>query len=95
MDERIIAQPKGKYAGGCVCARASPLPARVLGRQNCVHEAATLGRALQVEQLIEGGASVNMVTVDNITPLHDACIQGHPNCARLPLDAGAQVRQLQ
>uniref|UniRef100_A0A674F2Q2 Uncharacterized protein n=1 Tax=Salmo trutta TaxID=8032 RepID=A0A674F2Q2_SALTR len=55
------------------------------------HEAATLGRALQVEQLIEGGASVNMVTVDNITPLHDACIQGHPNCARLPLDAGAQV----
>uniref|UniRef100_A0A8C7HGR0 Uncharacterized protein n=1 Tax=Oncorhynchus kisutch TaxID=8019 RepID=A0A8C7HGR0_ONCKI len=40
--------------------------------------------------LIEGGASVNMVTVD-ITPLHEACIQGHPNFARLLLDAGAQV----
>uniref|UniRef100_A0A8C7RV53 Uncharacterized protein n=1 Tax=Oncorhynchus mykiss TaxID=8022 RepID=A0A8C7RV53_ONCMY len=47
--------------------------------------------ALQVKQLIEGGASVNMVTVDNITPLHDACIQGHPNFARLLLDAWAQV----
>uniref|UniRef100_A0A8C8FN66 Uncharacterized protein n=1 Tax=Oncorhynchus tshawytscha TaxID=74940 RepID=A0A8C8FN66_ONCTS len=33
----------------------------------------------------------NMVTVDNITPLHEACIQGHPNFARLLLDAGAQV----
>uniref|UniRef100_A0A4W5KQL4 Ankyrin repeat and SOCS box containing 13a, tandem duplicate 1 n=1 Tax=Hucho hucho TaxID=62062 RepID=A0A4W5KQL4_9TELE len=59
--------------------------------RTALHEAASLGRALQVKQLIEGGASVNMVTVDNITPLHDACIQGHPNCARLLLDAGAQV----
>lgn len=42
-------------------------------------------------QLIESGASVNMVTVDNITPLHEACIQAHPNCARLLLEAGAQV----
>lgn len=33
-----------------------------------------------------------MVTVDNITPLHEACIQAHPNCARLLLEAGAQVR---
>lgn len=32
-----------------------------------------------------------MVTVDNITPLHEACIQAHPNCARLLLEAGAQV----
>lgn len=32
-----------------------------------------------------------MVTVDNITPLHEACIQAHPNCARVLLEAGAQV----
>ncbi|KAF7663858.1 hypothetical protein LDENG_00199150 [Lucifuga dentata] len=32
-----------------------------------------------------------MVTVDNITPLHEACTQAHPNCARLLLEAGAQV----
>ncbi|XP_054481070.1 ankyrin repeat and SOCS box protein 13a.1 [Anoplopoma fimbria] len=56
-----------------------------------LHEAASHGRALQLKQLIESGASVNMVTVDNITPLHEACIQAHPNCARLLLEAGAQV----
>ncbi|KAI4892379.1 hypothetical protein NFI96_020654, partial [Prochilodus magdalenae] len=56
-----------------------------------VHEAASLGRVLQLKQLLDGGASVNTVTVDNITPLHDACIQGHPQCVRMLLDAGAQV----
>lgn len=56
-----------------------------------VHEAASLGRALQLKQLIEAGASVNIVTVDNFTPLHDACIQAHPNCVQILLEAGAQV----
>lgn len=59
--------------------------------RTALHEAASHGRALQLKQLIESGASVNMVTVDNITPLHEACIQAHPNCARLLLEAGAQV----
>lgn len=59
--------------------------------RTALHEAAAHGRALQLKQLIESGASVNMVTVDNITPLHDACIQAHPNCVRLLLEAGAQV----
>ncbi|XP_056133937.1 ankyrin repeat and SOCS box protein 13a.1 [Lampris incognitus] len=56
-----------------------------------LHEAASHGRALQLQQLVESGVSVNTVTVDNITPLHEACIQAHPNCARLLLEAGAQV----
>lgn len=59
--------------------------------RTALHEAASHGRALQLKQLIESGASVNTVTVDNITPLHEACIQAHPNCARLLLEAGAQV----
>lgn len=59
-----------------------------------MHEAASLGRALQLKQLIEEGASVNIVTVDNFTPLHDACIQGHPNCVKILLEAGAQVGHL-
>lgn len=59
--------------------------------RTALHEAASHGRTLQLKQLIESGASVNMVTVDNITPLHEACIQAHPNCARLLLEAGAQV----
>ena len=60
--------------------------------RTALHEAASQGRALQLKQLIESGASVNMVTVDNITALHEACIQAHPNCVRMLLEAGAQVK---
>lgn len=59
--------------------------------RTALHEAASQGRALQLKQLIESGASVNTVTTDNSTPLHEACIQARPNCARLLLEAGAQV----
>lgn len=60
--------------------------------RSAVHEAAAQGRALQLQQLIEGGAAVNIVAVDSITPLHEACIQGQSHCVRLLLEAGAQVR---
>ncbi|KAI3371165.1 hypothetical protein L3Q82_023789, partial [Scortum barcoo] len=59
--------------------------------RSAVHEAAAQGRALQLQQLIEAGAAVNIVAVDSITPLHEACIQGQTQCVRLLLDAGAQV----
>ncbi|KAM8883064.1 ankyrin repeat and SOCS box protein 13a.1 isoform 2-T2 [Synchiropus picturatus] len=61
--------------------------------RTALHEAASQGRSLQLKQLIEEGASVNMVTVDNITPLHEACIQARPSCARMLLEAGAQVSE--
>ncbi|XP_064174588.1 ankyrin repeat and SOCS box protein 13-like [Anguilla rostrata] len=56
-----------------------------------LHEAASLGQALRLQQLIRSGASVNIVAVDSITPLHEACIQGQTQCVRLLLEAGAQV----
>ncbi|XP_048877951.1 ankyrin repeat and SOCS box protein 13-like isoform X2 [Brienomyrus brachyistius] len=56
-----------------------------------LHHVASLGNALQLERLIDGGASVNAVTADNITPLHDACAEAQPQCAKLLLAAGAQV----
>ncbi|XP_029901530.1 ankyrin repeat and SOCS box protein 13-like [Myripristis murdjan] len=56
-----------------------------------VHKAASLGQASQLQQLIQSGASVNIVAVDSITPLHEACIRGQAQCVRLLLDAGAQV----
>lgn len=34
---------------------------------------------------------MNTVTVDNITPLHEASLRGHCSCVRLLLRAGAQV----
>lgn len=59
--------------------------------RTALHEAASNGRAQELKEMIESGAAVNVVTVDNITPLHEACIQAHPNCAWLLLRAGAQV----
>lgn len=60
--------------------------------RSAVHEAAAEGRVLQLQQLIQAGAAVNIVAVDSITPLHEACIQGQTQCVRLLLDAGAKVR---
>lgn len=56
-----------------------------------MHEAASSGQVEKLQLLVDGGASVNAVTVDNMTPLHDACMQDHPECVRVLLNAGAQV----
>lgn len=56
-----------------------------------MHEAAQQGEALRLQQLIESGACVNQVTVDSITPLHAASLQGQAQCVQLLLAAGAQV----
>uniref|UniRef100_A0A665W7E9 Ankyrin repeat and SOCS box containing 13a, tandem duplicate 2 n=1 Tax=Echeneis naucrates TaxID=173247 RepID=A0A665W7E9_ECHNA len=56
-----------------------------------VHKAASLGQASQLQCLIQSGASVNVVAVDSITPLHEACVRGQTQCVQLLLDAGAQV----
>lgn len=56
-----------------------------------MHEAAQRGETLQLQQLIESGACVNQVTVDSITPLHAASLQGQAQCVQLLLAAGAQV----
>lgn len=62
--------------------------------RTAVHEAAQQGEALRLQQLIEGGACVNQVTVDSITPLHAASLQGQAQCVRLLLAAGAQVSRV-
>ncbi|XP_072309400.1 ankyrin repeat and SOCS box protein 13a.1 isoform X2 [Eucyclogobius newberryi] len=59
--------------------------------RTALHEAASQGRALQLSRLLDSGAGVNTVTVDNMTALHEACIRGNANCVRLLLTAGAQV----
>lgn len=40
------------------------------------------------------GHSVNVLTIDHVTPLHEACVGDHVACARALIDAGANVRQL-
>uniref|UniRef100_A0A673C516 SOCS box domain-containing protein n=2 Tax=Sphaeramia orbicularis TaxID=375764 RepID=A0A673C516_9TELE len=56
-----------------------------------VHKAASQGQVSQLQNLIQSGASVNVVAVDSITPLHEACLHGQVQCVRMLLDAGAQV----
>lgn len=58
-----------------------------------MHKAAALGQASQLQRLIQGGASVNVVAVDSITPLHEASLRGQTQCVKLLLDAGAQVKR--
>ncbi|XP_067359059.1 ankyrin repeat and SOCS box protein 13-like isoform X6 [Channa argus] len=70
--------------------------------RSAVHEAAAQGRVTELQQLIEGGAAVNIVAVDSITPLHevdarnidgstplcDACSAGNSECVQLMIDQG-------
>lgn len=37
------------------------------------------------------GHSVNVMTIDHVTPLHEACVGDHVACARALIDAGANV----
>ena len=37
------------------------------------------------------GACVNLNTLDQVSPLHGACMQGHTTCAKLLLENGANV----
>ena len=40
------------------------------------------------------GFHVDTLSLDRISPLHEACLGGHYACAKLLLDAGANVRAL-
>ncbi|KAG7272971.1 hypothetical protein CRUP_021476 [Coryphaenoides rupestris] len=56
-----------------------------------VHDAAFSGRFLSLQKLLSQGASVNLATLDRVTPLYGACQQGHEACARLLIQNGAYV----
>uniref|UniRef100_A0A670YSR8 SOCS box domain-containing protein n=1 Tax=Pseudonaja textilis TaxID=8673 RepID=A0A670YSR8_PSETE len=60
-------------------------------RRTPVHEAARDGEVRHLQELIENGACVNLVTYDSITPLHEASLRGQTRCVEMLLAAGAQV----
>lgn len=47
--------------------------------------------AIQLMILLFQGWPVNLVTVDHVSPLHEACLGGHPACVNLLLRHGALV----
>ena len=58
-----------------------------------IHEAAEDGREEELQKLIQRNIqAVNEEDEYGETPLHLACMAGHPNCVKLLLHNGAQVR---
>uniref|UniRef100_A0A8C2CPS1 Aspartylglucosaminidase n=1 Tax=Cyprinus carpio TaxID=7962 RepID=A0A8C2CPS1_CYPCA len=57
--------------------------------RSALHDAASQGRLLALRTLIAQGHSVNVLTIDHVSPLHEACIGSHVACARALIDAGA------
>ncbi|GAB5570117.1 ankyrin repeat and SOCS box protein 5 isoform X1 [Prionailurus iriomotensis] len=49
---------------------------------------------LLCEHCYPRGYNVNAVTIDHITPLHEACLGDHVACARTLLEAGANVNAI-
>lgn len=39
------------------------------------------------------GSCVNLNTLDRVSPLHGACVQGHAGCAKLLVENGANVSE--
>lgn len=58
-----------------------------------IHEAAEDGREEELQKLIQRNIqAVNEEDEYGETPLHLACMAGHPNCVKLLLHNGAQAR---
>lgn len=41
--------------------------------------------------LLIQGYPANIVTIDHVTPLHEACLSGHIACVRALISSGANV----
>ncbi|XP_057186960.1 ankyrin repeat and SOCS box protein 5b isoform X1 [Triplophysa rosa] len=67
-----------------------------------LHEAACQGRLLALKTLLSQvytqyfqqfklGYNANIITIDHVTPLHEACLGDHVACSRALIEAGANV----
>uniref|UniRef100_A0A8C2WMM0 Ankyrin repeat and SOCS box protein 11 n=1 Tax=Cyclopterus lumpus TaxID=8103 RepID=A0A8C2WMM0_CYCLU len=74
--------------GGLAC---NSLMADFWSDRTPLHEAAYQGRLLQIRSLIVQGFHVDTLTMDRVSPLHEACLGGHYACAKFLLDNGANM----
>ncbi|MEE6468370.1 hypothetical protein FKM82_008266 [Ascaphus truei] len=69
---------------------SNPLMNDVISDWSLIHDAAIHGRLLALNKLINQGCRVNLITADQVSPLHEACLGGHPACVSVLLKHGAQ-----
>ncbi|KAE8299183.1 Ankyrin repeat and SOCS box protein 11 [Larimichthys crocea] len=72
--------------GGLAC---NSLMADFWSDRTPLHEAAYQGRLLHLRGLVAQGFHVDTLTMDRVSPLHEACLGGHYACAKFLLDNGA------
>ncbi|XP_072300131.1 ankyrin repeat and SOCS box protein 9-like isoform X2 [Eucyclogobius newberryi] len=70
---------------------SNPLMSDCESDWSLMHDAAFNGRILSLQKLISQGISVNLSTLDRVSPLHAACTQGNTACAKLLLENGANI----
>ncbi|KAF3843184.1 hypothetical protein F7725_002033 [Dissostichus mawsoni] len=73
------------------CFFSNPLMSDTESDWSPIHDAAFNGRVLALQRLIAQGVCVNLNTLDQVSPLHGACLQGHTACAKLLMENGANV----
>ncbi|CAL1582216.1 unnamed protein product [Knipowitschia caucasica] len=88
MSERDKETPPATTSAGVF---SNPLMCDNESDWSIMHDAAFNGRILNIQRLISQGQSVNLNTVDLVSPLHAACTQGHTACAKLLLENGANI----
>ena len=73
------------------CSEASVNFANPRNHQTALHIAAQRGDIDLIKLLFSYGAHVNGGTVDLMTPLHEACLGGHPEAVDILIAEGADV----
>lgn len=73
------------------CKEVSVNFANPLNQQTALHIAARRGDVELIKLLVSFGAHINSGTVDLMTPLHEACLGGHPEVVDVLIAEGADV----
>ncbi|XP_044072161.1 ankyrin repeat and SOCS box protein 9-like isoform X1 [Siniperca chuatsi] len=68
---------------GTVVFFSNPLMSDAESDWTPIHDAAFNGRVLTLQRLIAQGTCVNLSTLDQVSPIHGACMQGNVACVEL------------
>uniref|UniRef100_A0A4W5K0C7 Uncharacterized protein n=1 Tax=Hucho hucho TaxID=62062 RepID=A0A4W5K0C7_9TELE len=84
-------QRKNATQPGSVVFLSNPLMSDIESDWSPIHDATYNGRVLTLRNLTAQGTCVILATLERVSPLHGACLQGHTACAKLLIENGANV----